>query len=239
MGILPKAFKQLVCCPTSQWLGRATVSLTFVCLSVTLSNRFYWEPQLTVGEFVNTDIRSPKTIEATDIEATRQAKERAKQEVPQVYRININVNISVNNHLEELLAVGDRLLASAGALPYTNLLSERLQQSLRATSDDQWQTMQTALAQPKLPAQLSQLQELKLRQAQLSAASYQVLLQTIKQARQNYRTAQQQLSQAPEVFRQHLLNLRLSDWQADKQVIRQALQDILAGGLMAGLPEAS
>jgi cyclic-di-AMP phosphodiesterase PgpH len=67
---------RFLCCPSSQWLGRATVTATFICLTVTIGSSFYWEPQLKVGELVTTDIKSPKTIETTDIEATRLAKER-------------------------------------------------------------------------------------------------------------------------------------------------------------------
>ncbi len=240
MGILPKAFKQLVFCPTSQWLGRATVSFTFICLSLTLSSRFYWEPQLTIGEFVNTDLKSPKTIEATDIEATRQAKERARQEVPQVYRVNPNVNSSVTKHLNELLVVGDRLIQLAGEMPYTNLLSYRLQQYLRASGDVEWQTIREIIEKPKPPDRFApQLQELISRKNTSSAIAWQNLRQSIYKARQGYQSAQLQIAQAPEVFRKHLLNLRSADWRTDQPAIRKALQDILNGGLMSGLPQSA
>ena len=61
-----------------KWSGSAIIGITFVCLISTLSIRFYAEPRLTTGTFIDQDLRSPKTLEVTDIEATKQAQELAK-----------------------------------------------------------------------------------------------------------------------------------------------------------------
>jgi membrane-associated HD superfamily phosphohydrolase len=73
------------------------VGLTYVCLSATLSVRFLWEPQLKVGTFVTRDIRAPRAAETVDREATREAKERARQEVPQVYRVDHTARVRASS----------------------------------------------------------------------------------------------------------------------------------------------
>lgn len=229
MGV--SAIKRLFCCPTSHWLNRVTVGATFVCLAATVGTPFYWEPQLKVGEFVATDIKAPRTINITDIETTRLAKERIKQEVPQVYRFDRSLNQQSIIHLEELLTEGDRLLALAGDLPYTSFLSYSAQLRLRMVSDFEWQNFMAG----KSPKQ-GFFHELLAQKSELAPSTYQKLIAKIAIARQRYQTAQQSLLASPELFRGRLLNLSKAEWQASKIAARRSLEDILANGVVAGLP---
>lgn len=245
---------RLLCCPTSQWLERATVSATFICLTVTIGSSFYWEPQLKVGQLVSIDIKSPKTIETTDVEATRLAKERLRQDIPPVYRLNTGSNLKASNHLEELLDIGDRLINIAGSIPYvdTNLISHSTQLRLRMLSDSEWRLLQIQIKQ--LDKQIASIaaapdqikpdrikkeatQELIKTKSKISATAYQALLTNITQARQKYKLARQASAQAPELFRDRLLNLTKTEWSTSKNAARKALEDIQAAGLVAGLPE--
>jgi len=243
---------RLLCCPTSQWLGRATVSATFICLTVTIGSSFYWEPQLKVGELVNTDIKSPKTIETTDIEATRLAKELLKQDIPPVYRLNTSLNLRATNHLEKLLDIGDRLINIAGTIPYvsTNLLSHSTQLQLRTLSDSEWQFLQkhiqkqleklsqNPIASPvKAEIRKEATTELIKSKSKLSPSTYQTLLSSIDRARQKYQLARQALAQSPELFRDRLLNLTKAEWNLTKNAARKALEDVQSAGLVTGLPE--
>ena len=112
-----------------KWSGRAIIGITFICLISTLSIRFYSEPRLGIGTFVDQDLRSPRTIAATDIEATKQAKELAKQQVIPIYRRNPEIDASTIKHLDELLQVGDNLRIASGNLPYVDrqILSDDVQ----------------------------------------------------------------------------------------------------------------
>jgi membrane-associated HD superfamily phosphohydrolase len=154
MGTIPKPVQRLFFCPPKKWLGRAVVGLTYVCLSATLSVRFLWEPQLKVGTFVTRDIRAPRAAETIDREATREAKERAKQEVPQVYRVDNTAKVRARQHLEELLILGDRIREKVGTTPYidTSLLSYGVQLYLRECPEPVWQDLQKRV--PTLQKQL-------------------------------------------------------------------------------------
>jgi len=238
MGVSPNFITRLLCCPSSQWLRRVTIGTTFVCLTVTIGSQFYWEPQIKVGEFVTTDIKSPKSIVINDVEASRLAKERLKQEVPQVYRLDSGLNLKAMQHLEDLLTSGDRLINLAGNLPYTNLLSYPAQLQLRMLSDAEWQSLQQKTTNPPALRPRKELaQELLAQKSKLSASAYKSLLDQIAKARQKYQLAYQEISQSPELFRQRLLNLSQAEWEASKSAARKTLEDVLASGIIAGLPD--
>jgi cyclic-di-AMP phosphodiesterase PgpH len=254
MGITPKFLKNFVYCRPQQWLGRAVVGITFVCLTSTLSFRFYAEPKLTEGTFVDSDIRATKTIDAIDTEATRAAKERLKQQVI-VYRLNPEANDEIKKHLEELLQVADQTRQVMGAFPYLSVtaFAPDSQLYLRSLSDAEWQsvksnanpsinllmgnlnTLQSALTQ----ADTSSLAmfELQRQKSLMSAAAYQELIDRIEQVRKSYKLAQAKLLDGPEMFRDRLLDLKSTEWELDKLGIRSGLSTLLSTGIVSGLPD--
>jgi len=243
MGVSPNVITRLFCCPTSQWLGRATIGATFICLTVTIGSPFYWEPQLKIGEFAAEDIKSPRTIETTDPETTRVAKEKLRQEIPQVYRLDYSLNLEAHNHLEKLLKIGDRLIKIAGTIPYVSpsLLSYPSQLQLRMLSDLKWQSLQKSIASNGNSTTITTeaTKELIKRKAQLSNSAYKALMDQTAQARQKYQIARQELLKSPELFRNKLLNLSKSEWETTKNAARRVTEDILAAGMIAGLPSES
>jgi putative nucleotidyltransferase with HDIG domain len=254
MGTIPKPVQRLFLCPPKKWLGRAVIGLTYVCLSATLSVRFLWEPQLKVGTFVTRDIRAPRAAETVDREATREAKERARQEIPQVYRVDHTARVRAVQHLEELLAVGDRIRTTVGPSPYvdTSLLSYGVQLYLRACPEPVWQDLQKRVE--TLEQQLEQLQttetsitaqnniygrvvtELLRRRNLQSEAEYRNLINQVEQARERYRLAISALAEGPDLYQDHLLDLRDSEWSDAKQRALLALDDLMSAGLIPGLP---
>lgn len=259
MGNIPNIFKQIVYCPRQRWLTRAVVGTTFACLSATISMRFYWEPQLTVGTFMQTDLRVPKTTKTVDLEGTFQAKEQARQETPQIYRIDSDANNSAVQHLEELLLLGDQIRSLAGQMPYvsTSVLSYDMQVYLRQLPETNWQALQkqvSLLEQSQQPEELPQtiaitkslhtnrvsnqaITELVTRKLEIPNAEYQKLLVELTNARQKYSAAAAKLSEGPQIFRPHLLEVGATDWELDKYTVRQVLGELLAFGIVPGLPE--
>ncbi|MEE3717838.1 HDIG domain-containing metalloprotein [Tumidithrix elongata RA019] len=254
MGIIPKPIKKLVCCPPQQWLGRAVMGLTFVCLTSTLSFRFYAEPKLTEGTFVDSDIRATKTIDAIDAEATRLAKERVKQQVI-VYRLSNEANDEITKHLEEILKVGDQIRQIMGAFPYlpNSSLNPEVQLYLRSISDAEWQAIKSSsnptinlpnINWNALQPALNQSEtfnfavfELQHQKSVVSAKAYQDLIDRIEQARQAYKLAKAKLLEGPDMFRDRLLDLTNTEWELDKLNIRSAISSLLSAGIVSGLPE--
>ncbi|MBD2176913.1 HDIG domain-containing protein [Pseudanabaena sp. FACHB-1998] len=259
MGITPTQSSTLP--PTTtrmsrKWFGRVVIGITFICLSSTLSIRFYSEPRLAIGTFVDQDLRSPKTIVATDIEATKQAQELAKQQVVPIFRSNPEIDASAAKHLEELLKVGDDLRQSSGNLPYVDrkILSDEVQRYLRRTSEQEWSQLQekvnklTASSGNQLITSASflnqeqeisslALAELSLYKSNGGVTDYQNLILKITEVRKAYTITQEKSAKGPEMFRDRLLDMTNEEWENIKTLIRQALTDIQSSGLVVGFPD--
>lgn len=259
MGINPtpsSPYAQSRHCVSQKWFGRAVTGITFVCLTSVLSVRFYAEPRLSIGTFIDQDLRSTKTIAATDIDATKQAKEIAKQQIVPIYRDSPEMNISANKHLEELLAVGDRLRISSGNLPYVDrkTLSDDVQRHLRKITDSDWILLQERVnrqtANPNNRASaianllereqdltVLALSELAIYKLNDSPQNYQNLINKVTEVRLAYSMTQQQVANGPEMFRDRLLEMTSEEWETNKNLIRRALGELQASGLIVGLPE--
>ncbi|GBO56357.1 membrane protein containing HD superfamily hydrolase domain, YQFF ortholog [Pseudanabaena sp. lw0831] len=238
-----------------KWSGRAVIGITFVCLISTLSIRFYSEPRLGIGTFIDQDLRSPRTITATDIEATKQAKELAKQQVIPIYRSNPEIDANAVKHLDELLQVGDNLRISSGNLPYVDrkILNDDVQRYFRRISNLDWSELQdranklaanvnnqAAIAsfinRDKEPPSVA-LAELTLYKIKALPADYQKLINTVTDVRKAYAMTQKRAAKGPEMFRDRLLEMTNEEWETCKNLTRQALIDVQSTGLVAGLPD--
>ncbi|PZU97648.1 MAG: metal-dependent phosphohydrolase [Pseudanabaena sp.] len=236
--------------------GRAIIGITFICLTTTLSVRFYAEPRLGVGTFVDQDLRSPRNFAATDVEATKQAKELAKQQIIPVYRNNTEMDKNASKHLEELLAVGDKLRISSGNLPYVDrkILSDDVQRYFRKISDSNWLLVQErASIQAANPRNQTNaianlldkeqdleslaLAELVIYKINANPQDYQRLINQVTEVRAAYAMTQTQVATSPEMFRDHLLEMTNEEWDTNKSLIRQALNELQSSGIVAGLPE--
>lgn len=260
MGIVPNhapALLEMTNRTSRKWSGRAIIGITFACLISTLSIRFYSEPRLTIGTFVDQDLRSPQTILATDIQATKQAQEQAKQQVVPIYRNNPEMDSNAFKHLEELLRVGDDLRISSGNLPYVDrkILSDEVQRYFRQITDQEWEQIQDRVYKLALSfnnqviassgltkakdQELSALgiTELSLYKSIASPQDHQKLINKIAEVRRAYSITQQKISKGPAMFRDRLLEMTNEEWETNKKLIRKSLSDIQASGIIVGLPE--
>jgi cyclic-di-AMP phosphodiesterase PgpH len=243
-SLLPETTRRI----SRKWSVRAVIGITFVCLISTLSIRFYAEPRLGIGTFVDQDLRSPKTIIATDIEATKQAKELAKQQVIPIYRSSPQIDANAIKHLDELLQVGDNLRISSGDLPYVDrkILSDDVQRYFRKISDLDWAQLQdrannqaaiASLINRDKEAPSVALVELTLYKINALPQDYQKLINTVTEVRKAYAMTQESVAKGPEMFRDRLLEMTNEEWQTCKKLTRQALIDVQATGIVAGLPD--
>ena len=245
--------------PSRKWFLKAIIGITFVCLAATLSMRFYSEPRLTIGTFIDQDLRSPKSIIATDIEATRQAQELAKQQVIPIYRSNPEIDADAIKHLEELFRVGDNLRTSSGNLLYVDrkILSDDVQRYFRQIPELEWQQLQdktnklasslngqTSAALGFLNKDIAKRQEvapialaeLTLYKLNATSQDFQKLINTIIEIRKVYAVAQEQAAKGPAMFRDRLLAMTNEEWDTTKKITRLALIDTQAAGIEVGLP---
>lgn len=254
---LPKITQQRL---SQTWFLKAVIGITFVCLAAILSMRFYSEPRLTIGTFIDQDLRAPKSITATDIEATRQAQELAKQQVIPIYRSNPEIDADAIKHLEELLRVGDNLRTSSGNLPYTDrkILSDDIQRYFRQIPEWEWDQLQdkanklasnvnnqTNVILSFLNKDISKTQEIssialaELTLYKLNATSqdYQKLINIVIEIRKSYLKTREQAAKGPAMFRDRLLEMTNEEWDTTKKLTRLALIDTQAAGIEVGLPD--
>ena len=257
MGIVPthaSTRSETIKSTSRKWLNRAVIGITFVCLIAILSIRFYSEPRLSIGTFIDQDLRSPKTIVATDIEATKQAQELAKQQVIPIYRSNPEFDANAIKHLEELLRLGDNLRTSSGNLPYVDrkILSDDVQKYLRQISDLEWEQLQdkanklvvNANNQITATSNFSNQEVLSIAVVELAlykinavTQDYQKLLTTVTEIRRAYTKTQGKIANGPAMFRDRLLEMTNEEWETNKKLIRQALTEIQLSGIVVGLPD--
>ena len=258
MGIAPtnpSSLPEMTHHTSRKWSGKAIIGITFVCLISTLSVRFYSEPRLTIGTFIDQDLRAPRTITATDIEATKQAQELAKQQVIPIYRSNPEIDANAVNHLEELLGVGDGLRLSSGSLPYVDrkILSDDTQRYFRRISDLEWEQLQdkanklasnannqvTAVGNFLKDQEVASvaLSELTLYKINANPQDYQKLISKVTEIRKAYSSTQEKAAKGPAMFRDRLLEMTNEEWETNKNLIRQALKDIQTSGIVIGLPD--
>jgi cyclic-di-AMP phosphodiesterase PgpH len=250
-SLLPETTRRI----SRKWSGRAVIGITFVCLISILSIRFYAEPRLGIGKFIDQDLRSPRTIIVTDIEATKQAKELAKQQVIPIYRSHPEIDTNAIKHLDELLQVGDNLRISSGNLPYVDrkILSDDAQRYFRKISDLDWSQLQdranklavSANNQTAIASLINRdkeapsvaLAELTLYKINALPQDYQKLINTVTEIRKAYAMSLEKAAKGPEMFRDRLLEMTNEEWQTCKKLTRQALIDIQSTGIVAGLPD--
>ena len=259
MGIVPShasSISEMTHRASRKWSIKAIIGITFICLISTLSLRFYSEPRLTIGTFIDQDLRSPKMIAVTDIEATKQAQELAKQQVIPIYRSNSELNANAVKHLEELLRVGDDLRISSGNLPYVDrkILDDDVQKYLRRISDLEWEHLQDKASKPASNANnqvnsisnfLSKDPEVafiavsELSQYRLNAnpQDYKKLLDKVTEIRKAYSMTQEKAAKGPAMFRDRLLEMTNEEWETNKNLIRLALTDVQTAGIVVGLPD--
>jgi len=233
---------QVIYCPACQWWGRAIAGTTFICLGATISQRFIWEPQLKVGTTVDWDIVVPYTAKVVDVEATKRAMEVARKDVPLLYRVDAQATLRSKKKLAELISFSDRARLQVGVVPYfsTSWVSLDLQIYLRACSEKTLRQIEVSAGKLVSRSNIAptdfrdrQVWEL----ARLRAENqYNSFSQKLTEIRADYRRAQLSLEPVFTNGTKSILGLSEPEWQQTRSLSHKALIEILAGGLVPGLP---
>ncbi len=235
MGKLPRYLFGWLFCDSCFWLRRSLLGITFLGLSVTLSGRFYWEPTLKVGTIVTKDIIVPRDITIEDPEATYAAKQKAQQKVLPVYKVDEDASLRSRQQLEQLFLAGDKIRELAGGMPYLTLegLSLEHQQLLRRMSDAEWQVVQKEALLSSAPTKpLAQvLQQIHRKSPQ----QFQAIVTQTDRVRRSYKKALEELRANP-LYTTIWLDTSDPEWELDKYKARESLEQLLAEGIVPGLP---
>ncbi|WP_218082787.1 HD family phosphohydrolase [Anthocerotibacter panamensis] len=220
------------------------MGLSFLGLSsllCALGWRMVNEPQLTVGSFAPETILAPTDAVVIDQEATTVARENVRQQSIQIFQNLEDRNGRVLQRLEGTLQEGDGLFASLGALPYMNtaLVSTAHQQALRALSSATWSALKANLSESDPPDSLDPdlIKTLERLSQNRPAPVVAEALAQIEEAQTRYRTAMRLLASAPASFTPETLELTPQQWEQVRQSSVQVSRQLLAVGIIPGLPE--
>ncbi len=219
------------------WRVLGLVLLTFTLLILVLGVRLYNEPHLIMGTLADTNILAPTDAMLTDQEATESARENIRQQSIQIFQSLEDRNGRMRQRLEGLLQDGDGLILSLGTFPFISGTSFSIdqQRQLQALDSIQWQVVQQT--QPVTPAD-SPLRQSYQKWLKKRPTKNQIALTTsqIEKARSRYAATQNLLTALPD-FYHGLLTLTKSEWQQLRQESKRVCNQLLAVGIMPGLPD--
>ncbi|MGB7443666.1 MAG: HD family phosphohydrolase [Coleofasciculaceae cyanobacterium] len=197
----------------------AVVSLTGV-----IGNRFYDQPQLSVGTKAPQKILAPSDAKVIDEKTTEEKRQAARSGLFPILKIDRSVTEKITQELEQSLDRTEELRKVSGSFPFvdTAVLSDSTQNYLRQTQETEWlvilaelekkeqdadqleqdaDQLEPSLAQPEQveePFNLdfaNAVSELQSYRQLSSPQDFSNLIELIEQARQGYAQATNQLKQ--------------------------------------------
>lgn len=243
--------------------ARSPILLLFAIVTLTgvTGQRFYSQPQLSVGTKAPQTIVAPEGASVVDHKTTEEKRREARVGAVSVLKIDPEIEQQNYEHLKQFLQTGDKLRAMAGPFPFmsTGILSTSTQQYLRQIPAADWQEIQlqvrAVLQQPaitiddptNLPNTLSiegatALTEFLAYGQQGEPAGVLELMEQVTQARERYTEAQVALSEVSAVElavlyrRSPLLNLSDAVWEETKRGMEMVTRRMLTQGIPQGLP---
>jgi cyclic-di-AMP phosphodiesterase PgpH len=213
--------------------------LATLLLTAALGQNFYNQPQLRVNRYAPKTLYAPSSATVVNAAATVLARQAARN-LPPVLRLDNNP--ADRQQLDRRLAVGSQIRSSMGMLPYLDepLLPTPLQDTLRRSSDTEWEHLKLALADKPTPPLSDWQQQVLSRLKNRPPTSLSFWLKKIQEARQLYRTALNSLADPALTEQNHRFDARLLQLSPDQwQQLQKSLPPILlrmnAQGIATGL----
>ncbi|OAB63091.1 hypothetical protein AY599_25090 [Leptolyngbya valderiana BDU 20041] len=128
-----------------------SIAVAVFCLTGTLGQRFYNQPELGVGSQASKTIVAPESAKVRDTQSTEENRRNARVGATPVLVGDPVVNTRVLNTIEGYLEQGNALRDLVGEFPYvaTGILSTDVQRYLRECSVWEWQAIQWAIEPPE------------------------------------------------------------------------------------------
>ena len=222
-----------------------------------LGHRLYDQPQLDVFTVAPQTIKAPFGARIEDIKTTQALRKAAAQKgVAPVLMIDEAVNQKIDKDLQQALAQGNRLRKIVGPFPFvkTSVLSTSTQLYLRNSPSPEWQqvvaivnTGREAIDKSKKYSVESSknaadqaVRELQAYRLISSSQNFQVLVNTISQARQRHAQALAKylelVASSGTFYETSLFNLSDVEWKKTQKEILISSERILTQGIPFGLP---
>ncbi|MGC9503976.1 HD family phosphohydrolase [Baaleninema sp.] len=129
-----------------------SIAFAVLCLTGTLGQRFYNQPDLDVGSQAPRTIVAPESAKVQDEKSTEENRRNARVGATPVFVGDPVVNTQILNDIERYLEQGNALRDIVGEFPYvsTGIVSTDVQRYLRECSVWEWQAIQWAIDPPEI-----------------------------------------------------------------------------------------
>ncbi len=125
-------------------------AIAVLALTGVMGQKFYNQPQMIVESKALVTVQAPRTDTIENKYETQAKRQAASNSSTPILMVDVNVNQSIDNKLQEILEQGNQIRTIAGYLPdYTDnsILSVASQRYLRRASSQEWQAFQDAISQ--------------------------------------------------------------------------------------------
>ena len=241
------------------------VAITVISITSAFGQRFYNQPQLSVGKVSSQTIQAPADASFIDTQATEEKRKAARTIAITVLMADSRINDQIHQDLQAAFARGNTFRQLAGAYPFvdTKTLSAQTQRYLRKVEEGEWRGVLAALQEkapikqvagkpavpnfPKPPianpAQGEAIAELQTYRRLGTPQTLAVLLDKVTETRRRYAAAIATLkdpttAQFGDLYDAAFLDLSDSDWEQLQLQITQVNDRILAQGIPPGLPQS-
>lgn len=132
-----------------------SVAVAVACLTGTIGQRFYNQPELDVGMSAPFTVIAPESAEVIDEKSTEENRRDARIATTPILTIDAETDREILKNLERRLEQGDRLRETAGSFPFVDrgILSTVSQRYLRQVPSWKWDAIRYAIGDGELLAE--------------------------------------------------------------------------------------
>ncbi|PSB20107.1 HDIG domain-containing protein [Phormidesmis priestleyi ULC007] len=241
------------------------IAITVISITSAFGQRFYNQPQLSVGKVSSQTIHAPADANVIDTKATEEKRKAARTIAVTVLMADSRINDQIHQDLQAAFGRGNTFRQLAGAYPFVDskTLSAQTQRYLRKVEEGEWRGVLAALQEkapikqvpgkpavpnfPKTPianpAQGQAIAELQNYRRSGTPQNLAALLDKVTEARRLYAAAIATLkepttAQFGDLYDAAFLDLSDFDWEQLQLQITQVNDRILAQGISPGLPQS-
>ncbi|MBW4609676.1 MAG: HD family phosphohydrolase [Hassallia sp. WJT32-NPBG1] len=130
-------------------------AIALVSLTGVMGHKLYNQPKLKAGTIAPQTMKAPYPAKIEDKKKTEQQRKAATKSSLLVLMVDVEINEQIEQHLQQLLNLGNEIRATAGYFPFfdTLVLPLSTQRYLRSCSNSEWQMLLKAIGntnkQPK------------------------------------------------------------------------------------------
>lgn len=232
--------------------------VTIGAFTTIMGDRFYNQPELSVGTIADTTIIAPETASFPDEKTTELLRQEMRKGGNPILKRDQETTAAIKKDLQLFIGEVEELRSQAGEFPFLPVTTLALshQSHLRQLPETQWQTLLQILKNsgdrpangPSTPLDSTTekaVVALRNYRQQVTETEFQNTMAQVAFAREGYGQALQMFNRETTIFsellkkyHQEFLSLRPEDWQTTRTALESTMARILTQGIPAGFSQS-